>query len=42
MTSHFTPQQLQKDAMKLVEFAVASTTITAQILVISLATFIYW
>lgn len=37
-----TPAQIQKDAMKLVEFGVASTLITVQSVIVTLAVFIYW
>jgi hypothetical protein len=37
-----TPQQIQKDVMKLVEGGVASSVITAQAVVAILAVWIYW
>lgn len=37
-----TPQQIQKDALKLVEGGVASTVITMQAIFATLAVYIYW
>lgn len=40
--SHFTPQQMQKDATKIAEFFIGSTAITVQAVAVTLAVWIYW
>lgn len=36
------PDQIQKDVMKLVEFGVASTLIVSQAVLVTLAVFLFW